>query len=426
MLSSSESENFYTLESLMEKTKKEKDKRTVKVLDPYIEKIINLTNDIKKKENLLLYYNLKINKIKDEYDELTKDLIDEENILIETFITAIEKEEFYQSPANLELKDLAERAREKKSKYSKIKDDYDYDKLYMDKREQELQDRIDGLSNEEHNLYLILKEHILNDKDMNKIKGDLEMLSDDNNNNFNEIIKNNKPFLREAKSKMKDRKNELNNIRNEIKNINDKKARKSMNHLNFNNNMSIIKTHSDNNSNNNSMLDNSNNNSFLFNSDLNKTNSDINNPITNLNKTYYLRTNKPFYNSKNILMNRNNYGNNTINNGSNNNFKIKSYSNFLNTDSSDKCSINHKNGKRNVCICKKLLKNYCNKYSDKNSDFMVDLKMKDKKKNPSVPKSLYEQRRIIREGIDDYIYINGNRYKQSLIGKATNTVNGVY
>ena len=39
---------------------------------------------------------------------------------------------------------------------------------------------------------------------------------------------------------------------------------------------------------------------------------------------------------------------------------------------------------------------------------MMDLKMKDKKKNQSVPKSLYEQRRIIREGLglDKYIYIN--------------------
>lgn len=56
---------------------------------------------------------------------------------------------------------------------------------------------------------------------------------------------------------------------------------------------------------------------------------------------------------------------------------------------------------------------------------MADLKMT-KKKNQSVPKSLYEQRRIIRENMDDYIYINGNRYKQSLIGKATDTLNGVY
>ena len=28
--------------------------------------------------------------------------------------------------------------------------------------------------------------------------------------------------------------------------------------------------------------------------------------------------------------------------------------------------------------------------------------------------------------MDDYIYIHGNKYKQSLIGKATNTINGVY
>ena len=39
---------------------------------------------------------------------------------------------------------------------------------------------------------------------------------------------------------------------------------------------------------------------------------------------------------------------------------------------------------------------------------------------------VYAAEKIKRENMDDYIYINGNRYKQSLIGKATNTINGVY
>ena len=426
MLSNSESESFYTLESLMEKCKKEKNEKILKIIAPYIEKIRNLSNDIKKKENLILYSNLKINKIKDEYDELTKELLEEENNLIETYISAIEKEEFYLSPANLEIKELAERARDKKLKYSKMINNYDNDKLYMDKREQELQDRINSLPENEHNLFLILKEYILNDKDINKIKNDLELLSDDNNNKYDDIIRENKPFIKETKNKMKDKKNEINDARDEINNNYEKRARKSMNHINFNNNMSIIKTHRDenDNSNNNSILDNSSNNSFLFNnSELNKTNSSIqNNKLTNLNKTYYLRTNKPFYNKQ--FSNKSG----SINNGSNNTFKIKNNSNILNTDSSDKININNKNNKRkDVYICKRLLKNYCNKYNDKNNNkFMLDLKMKEKKKNQSVPKSLYEQRRIIREGLNDYIYVNGNRYKQSLIGKATNTVNGVY
>ena len=421
MLSNSESESFYTLESLMEKCKKEKNEKILKILNPYIEKIRTLSNDIKKKENLILYSNLKINKIKDEYDEINKDLNEEENNLIETYISVIEKEQFYLSPANLELKELAERAREKKKQYSKMKNNYDDDKLYMDKREQDFQDRLKNLSDNEQNLFLILKEYILNDKDINKIKNDLELLNGDNNKNIDEIINKNKPFLKETKNKMKDKKKEINDVENEINNNYEKKARKSMNHLNYNNNMSFIKTHrEENDSNNNSILDNSINNSFIFNnSELNRTNSSFqNNKITNLNKTYYLRTNKPFYNKQN--------SNKSFNNGSNSRLKLRNNSNFLKTDSSDKNNKDNKNGRRDVYICKRLLKNYCNKYNDKNENFMIDLKMKDKKKNQSVPKSLYEQRRIIREGLDDYIYINGNRYKQSLIGKATNTVNGVY
>ena len=63
---------------------------------------------------------------------------EEENDLIETYISIIEKEECYLSPSNLELKELAERARGKKLAYSKMKNIYDNDKLYMNKREEEL------------------------------------------------------------------------------------------------------------------------------------------------------------------------------------------------------------------------------------------------------------------------------------------------
>ena len=54
MLSNSKSESFYTLESLMEKCKKEKNEKILKIIAPYIEKIRNLSNDIKKKK--ILYY----------------------------------------------------------------------------------------------------------------------------------------------------------------------------------------------------------------------------------------------------------------------------------------------------------------------------------------------------------------------------------
>ena len=347
---------------------------------------------------------------------------------METYITTIEKEEFYLSPSNLELKELAEKAREKKKIYTNIINDYDYDKIYMDKKEEELEDKIKSLSDDEQILYKILKEYILNDKDIKKIKNDLELLYDDyNEDECNEIIKNNKPFLQETKLKLRNKKNELNDIRRLMDNNRDKKVRRSINHLNYTNiNESIINAHSNDNSNDNSILDNLNNNtdnSILFNTDLNRTNgSNLNDRITNLNKTYYLRTNKPLLNSKRSydIINR------TVNgNGTNNNLKVKSYSQFLNTDSSDKAINSNKKGRKDMYICRRLLKNYCNKYENGNNDFMADLKMKEKR-NQSMPKSLYEQRRMIRDNSNDFVYINGNRYKQSLIGKATNTVNGVY
>ena len=414
MLSLSDSENFNTLDSLKEKLQKENNEKAIQLLNTYIDNIESLSSEIKSKENLLLYYNLKLNKIKDEYDEINKEIIEEENNLIETYISSIEEEEFYLSP-RLEIKDICERAKAKKNKYNQMKEDYNYTKLYINKDEEKLEEEINNLTENEKNIYYILKEYLLNDKDLTKIKDDYNILSD--NDDYNILIRNNISFIREARNKMRNKKNEINDIKKEVKNNYEKKIRKNINHLNYNDNISLLKN-SNNNFNNNIdnsldnininsiLLNNSNYNNTFLNEDLNKTNNyslynNNNNISTNLNKTYYLRANKSHINY------------------SNNNKKMNSYSMFLKTDSSEK------NTKRDKYMCKRLLNNYCNKYSDKNKDFMFDLNLKEKK-NQSMPKSLYHQRKIKRENMDDYIYINGNRYKQSLIGKATNTINGVY
>ena len=414
MLSLSDSENFNTLDSLKEKLQKENNEKAIQLLNTYIDNIESLSSEIKSKENLLLYYNLKLNKIKDEYDEINKEIIEEENNLIETYISSIEEEEFYLSP-RLEIKDICERAKAKKNKYNQMKEDYNYTKLYINKDEEKLEEEINNLTENEKNIYYILKEYLLNDKDLTKIKDDYNILSD--NDDYNILIRNNISFIREARNKMRNKKNEINDIKKEVKNNYEKKIRKNINHLNYNDNISLLKN-SNNNFNNNIdnsldnininsiLLNNSNYNNTFLNEDLNKTNNyslynNNNNISTNLNKTYYLRANKSHINY------------------SNNNKKMNSYSMFLKTDSSEK------NTKRDKFMCKRLLNNYCNKYSDRNKEFIFDLNLKEKK-NQSMPKSLYHQRKIKRENMDDYIYINGNRYKQSLIGKATNTINGVY
>jgi len=414
MLSLSDSENFNTLDSLKEKLQKENNEKAIQLLNTYIDNIESLSSEIKSKENLLLYYNLKLNKIKDEYDEINKEIIEEENNLIETYISSIEEEEFFLSP-RLEIKDICERAKAKKNKYNQMKEDYNYTKLYINKDEEKLEEEINNLTENEKNIYYILKEYLLNDKDLTKIKDDYNILSD--NDDYNILIRNNISFIREARNKMRNKKNEINDIKKEVKNNYEKKIRKNINHLNYNDNISLLKNSSNNFNNNidNSLdnininsilLNNSNYNNTFLNEDLNKTNNyslynNNNNISTNLNKTYYLRANKSHINY------------------SNNNKKMNSYSMFLKTDSSEK------NTKRDKYMCKRLLNNYCNKYSDRNKEFIFDLNLKEKK-NQSMPKNLYHQRKIKRENMDDYIYINGNRYKQSLIGKATNTINGVY
>lgn len=419
MLSISDSENYYTLDSLIEKLRKEKNEKAIEIVNSHINNIKTLSNEIKKKENLLLYYNLKMNKIKDEFDEINNEIKDEENDLIERYISAVEKEEYYLSPSNLEIKDISERARAKKNKYNKMKEDYDYAKLYIDKEEEELEESISNLSNKEKDLFIILKEYLLNEKDMNKIKDEFDILSE--NKSFNETMRNNMTFIRETKNKMRNKRNEIRGIKKEIKKNYDKKVRKDMNHINYNDNLSVVKKNKNNNiinnnisfDNINSSLVNNSTRSFLFNDDINKTNISIQNNIsTNLNKTFFLRANKSHIDNAMTF-------NDTIT--SQNHKKMKSCSLFLKTDSSDRYNPNHKN----IYLCNRLLKNYCNKYAENNKEFMFDMKLKEKQ-NQSMPKNLYHQRKKIREESDDFIYINGNRYKQSLIGKATNTVNGVY
>ena len=245
MLSISDSENYYTLDSLIEKLRKEKNEKAIEIVNSHINNIKTLSNEIKKKENLLLYYNLKMNKIKDEFDEINNEIKDEENDLIERYISAVEKEEYYLSPSNLEIKDISERARAKKNKYNKMKEDYDYAKLYIDKEEEELEESISNLSNKEKDLFIILKEYLLNEKDMNKIKDEFDILSE--NKSFNETMRNNMTFIRETKNKMRNKRNEIRGIKKEIKKNYDKKVRKDMNHINYNDNLSVVKKNKNNN-----------------------------------------------------------------------------------------------------------------------------------------------------------------------------------
>ena len=417
MLSISESEDDNSFDLLMEKLRKEKNEKSIEKINSYIEVIKALSNEIKNKENILLFYNLKLNKIKDEYDEINNEIIEEENDLIEKYMSSVEQEEFFLSPSNLEIKDISERARKKKINYDKTKEDYNYEKIYINKEEEELDECINNLPDDEHDIFIILKELLLNDKDMNKIKDDLDLFTQNRNKNYNDIIRKNNNLIREIKDKLKGKRDEIKEIRKEIKNNYDKKARKNMNHLNYSENISIVKSSNiKKNINNtydinieNSILNNNSNNSlFLYNDDLNKTNISMQNNIsTNLNKTFYLRANKS------LSMN-----------GITGNKKIKSYTQFLKTDTTERFSADNKTKKKNVYICKRLLKNYCNKYADKNKEFIFDIKMKEK--NRSMPKNLYKQRKMIREELSNYIYINGNKYKQSIIGKATDTINGVY
>ena len=62
----------------------------------------------------------------------------------------------------------------------------------------------------------------------------------------------------------------------------------------------------------------------------------------------------------------------------------------------------------------------------RNENFLIEMKLKKDNKNNSTGKSFYQQGKEKKDNLDSYIVIHGNRYKQSLIGEATNSINGVY
>lgn len=433
---SDDSGSNYTYESLLEKITKEKDAKLIPKLQPYFTKIISLVNDIKEKETTINYYQLKLEKIKDEYSKINLRIDSEENELTTNYISVIENEEFYLNPHDPELKELAERARGKKQKFSEIQQKYEDDKINLAEYEKNFQNDLENLSNDDQKLYLILKEYILHDKDLSKIKNDLDFMGIPENKT-KELLKNNKEFLREAKLATKEKKDELVNLKKEIKNINNNKTMKNINHTNFINNMSAIKFKSDINSNNSLIFDNNNNNqhnhslnnSMLINNNENNNNST---KLVNLNKTFYLRTNKSnLENMKNLR--------NFDNNPEKKSYSLRkdkknlSYPKYINSDDYSLLMSDEKRGKKQNSICKRLIKNYCNKLIDynnngnrNNEEFLMEMKLKNEGKNNSTGKSLYQQRKERRDNLDSYVFINGNRYKQSVIGKATDTINGVY
>ena len=73
----------------------------------------------------------------------------------------------------------------------------------INKEEEELDECINNLPDDEHDIFIILKELLLNDKDMNKIKDDLDLFTQNRNKNYNDIIRKNNNLIREIKDKLK-------------------------------------------------------------------------------------------------------------------------------------------------------------------------------------------------------------------------------
>ena len=390
------------------------------ILNPYFKKISQLNKEVQNKEKIIEFYKLKYLNIKQNYDEIISNLNKENNKLTEDFINAIENEEFFHSPIDVEIKDLIEKIKEKKLKFHKKKEEFKLNQILLNQKKKSLNNKINQLNSEQKELYFYLKNLFLNNNNNNNNNNNF---NDFKNNNFNEnslsnlnedfFIKN-KDLINEIKTETKDYLIKIDKIK---KLKNKKKPLKTDTNINYNRKNSSGKKRFK--SVNLTTSKNFKNNSFslpLNNILKNSSLSSIQNNKDDKN-SFYLENNNNNIHSINFDFYNNNNNYNIIN-------PNKSFYLLMNTRLEQKTksnlefSLDDLGGKK---ICPKLFRNYeFNIKDDLNSS-----QIKNKKRSNSSNTSEYNLRMKKRENTKGNICINGKYFKQETIGKATNTINGI-
>ena len=162
----------------------------VLILKKYFSTILNLNKELHKQETLIEFYKIKCNNLTKIIEKKKKEIEEEEINLTNLFISKVEKEDFFINSTDYELKDIIEKAKNKKKNYEKKKDDYIKLKITLEKNKNNLNLNMNKLSIEQLELFNLIKDIILNNINI-----------DDENNEI--IQKYNKNIINENKNLIK-------------------------------------------------------------------------------------------------------------------------------------------------------------------------------------------------------------------------------
>ena len=185
----------------------------VLILKKYFSTILNLNKELHNQETLIEFYKIKCNNLNIINEKKKKEIEEKENQLTEIFITMVENENFFINASEIELKDIIEKAKEKKKNYNKKKEDYIKSKKILEQTKNDLNLKIKDLSAKQLESFNLIKDIILNNINLEDEDNEIIQKYD------KELIKQNKKLIKDLKEKCLEYKNNIDFLKNEIKNI---------------------------------------------------------------------------------------------------------------------------------------------------------------------------------------------------------------
>ena len=168
----------------------------VLILKKYFSTILNLNKELHNQETLIEFYKIKCNNLNIINEKKKKEIEEKENQLTEIFITMVENENFFITASEIELKDIIEKAKEKKKNYNKKKEDYIKSKKILEQTKNDLNLKIKDLSAKQLESFNLIKDIILNNINLEDEDNEIIQKYD------KELIKQNKKLIKDLKEKL--------------------------------------------------------------------------------------------------------------------------------------------------------------------------------------------------------------------------------
>ena len=211
----------------------------VLILKKYFSTILNLNKELHNQETLIEFYKIKCNNLNIINEKKKKEIEEKENQLTEIFITMVENENFFITASEIELKDIIEKAKEKKKNYNKKKEDYIKSKKILEQTKNDLNLKIKDLSAKQLESFNLIKDIILNNINLEDEDNEIIQKYD------KKLIKQNKKLIKDLKEKCLEYKENIDYLKNEIDKQNQKKklndSRKKRRNLSNKKTLSIYK-----------------------------------------------------------------------------------------------------------------------------------------------------------------------------------------